>query len=209
MILFSFLATTIVIGVDVVLNQKLILVEQIITKPMDIIAKIDNTYISIYALIFIIFSSLSTNLITNYVPTQNSIINLFPKNLDLKTVGMLILFLGIIAGGLWPSLLSQLDLIKFIDSLAAFFGPIFAIIICDYYILKKRRVNHKDLFFIRPENEYIYSNGFNYRALYAIIIGFMFSFSAIWNLNFIDFKTYSWIIGFVVSYIIYYLLNQN
>ena len=56
MIIFSFLATTIVIGVDVLLNQKLIVVDQIITKPMDIIGKIDNVYLTVYALIFIIFS---------------------------------------------------------------------------------------------------------------------------------------------------------
>ena len=207
MIIFSFLATTIVIGVDVVLNQKLIVVDQIITKPMDIIGKIDNVYLSVYALIFIIFSSLSTNLITNYVPTQNSIINFLPKNLNLKSTGMLILFFGIITGGLWPSLLSQIEVIRLIDSLAAFFGPIFGIIIADYYIVKKEKINHKDLFYIRPENEYIYSGGWNYKAVYAVFIGFIFSFSIIWNIKFADFKTFSWIIGFVVSYIMYYLLN--
>ena len=53
---------------------------------------------TVYALIFIIFSSLSTNLITNYVPTQNSIINFLPKNLDLKSAGILILIFGLITG---------------------------------------------------------------------------------------------------------------
>ena len=176
---------------------------------MDIIGKIDNVYLSVYALIFIIFSSLSTNLITNYVPTQNSIINFLPKNLNLKSTGMLILFFGIIAGGLWPSLLSQIEVIRLIDSLAAFFGPIFGIIIADYYIVKKEKINHKDLFYIRPENEYIYSGGWNYKAVYAVFIGFIFSFSIIWNITFADFKTFSWIIGFVVSYIMYYLLNNK
>ena len=55
MILFSFLATSIVVGVDVVLNQKLIVVDQILTKPMDIIGKLDNTGLTVFALIFIIF----------------------------------------------------------------------------------------------------------------------------------------------------------
>ena len=209
MIIFSFLATTIVIGVDVLLNQKLIVVDQIITKPMDIIGKIDNVYLTVYALIFIIFSSLSTNLITNYVPTQNSIINFLPKNLDLKSAGILILIFGLITGSLWPSILSQIEIIKLIDSLAAFFGPIFGVIIADYYLVKREKVNHKDLFFIRLENEYIYSGGWNYKAVYAVLIGFIFSFSIIWNTNFEDFKTYSWIIGFVVSYIMYYLLNEK
>ena len=209
MIIFSFLATTIVIGVDVLLNQKLIVVDQIMTRPMDIIGKIDNVYLTVYALIFIIFSSLSTNLITNYVPTQNSIINFLPKNLELKSAGILILIFGLITGSLWPSILSQIEIIKLIDSLAAFFGPIFGVIIADYYFVKKEKVNHKDLFFIRPENEYIYSGGWNYKAVYAVLIGFIFSFSIIWNVNFVDFKTFSWIIGFVVSYIMYYLLNEK
>ena len=209
MIIFSFLATTIVIGVDVLLNQKLIVVDQIMTKPMDIIGKIDNVYLTVYALIFIIFSSLSTNLITNYVPTQNSIINFLPKNLDLKSAGILILIFGLIIGSLWLSILSQIEIIKLIDSLAAFFGPIFGVIIADYYLVKRENVNHKDLFFIRLENEYIYSGGWNYKAVYAVLIGFIFSFSIIWNTNFEDFKTYSWIIGFVVSYIMYYLLNEK
>ena len=209
MIIFSFLATTIVIGVDVLLNQKLIVVDQIMTKPMDIIGKIDNVYLTVYALIFIIFSSLSTNLITNYVPTQNSIINFLPKNLDLKSAGILILIFGLITGSLWPSILSQIEIIKLIDSLAAFFGPIFGVIIADYYLVKREKVNHKDLFFIRLENEYIYSGGWNYKAVYAVLIGFIFSFSIIWNINFEDFKTFSWIIGFVVSYIMYYLLNEK
>ena len=209
MIIFSFLATTIVIGVDVLLNQKLIVVDQIMTRPMDIIGKIDNVYLTVYALIFIIFSSLSTNLITNYVPTQNSIINFLPKNLDLKSAGILILIFGLITGSLWPSILSQIEIIKLIDSLAAFFGPIFGVIIADYYFVKKEKVNHKDLFFIRPENEYIYRDGWNYKAVYAVLIGFIFSFSIIWNINFEDFKTFSWIIGFVVSYIMYYLLNEK
>ena len=209
MIIFSFLATTIVIGVDVLLNQKLIVVDQIMTRPMDIIGKIDNVYLTVYALIFIIFSSLSTNLITNYVPTQNSIINFLPKNLDLKSAGILILIFGLITGSLWPSILSQIEIIKLIDSLAAFFGPIFGVIIADYYLVKREKVNHKDLFFIRLENEYIYSGGWNYKAVYAVLIGFIFSFSIIWNINFEDFKTFSWIIGFVVSYIMYYLLNEK
>ena len=110
---------------------------------------------------------------------------------------------------MWPSILSQIEIIKLIDSLAAFFGPIFGVIIADYYLVKREKVNHKDLFFIRPENEYTYSDGWNYKAVYAGLIGFIFSFSIIWNINFEDFKTFSWIIGFVVSYILYYLLNEK
>ena len=209
MIIFSFLATTIVIGVDIILNQKLMSVEQIITKPMDIIGRIDNTFLTIIVLVFILFSSLSTNLISNYVPAQNTLINLMPKILDLKSFGMLIFLFGLFVAGLWPSILSQIGIISMLDSMTALFGPIFGIIIADYYLIKGENVNHKDLFYMREDNIYYYSNGWNYKAIYALIIGFIFSFSILWNYNLQDIKTFSWIIGSLVSFVIYYLLNNE
>ena len=209
MIIFSLLSTTIVIGVDIILNQKLIGVEQVITKPMDIIGKIDNTFLTIIVLIFVLFSSLSSNLISNYIPTQNALINLMPSKLDLKSFGMFIFLLGLIIAGLWPSILSLVGAASFINSLSAFFGPIFGIVIADYYFIKKEKIDHKDLFFDRENNIYFYSNGWNYKSLYSLIIGFIFSFSILWNYSFQDIKTFSWIIGSLVSFLIYYLLNNK
>ena len=209
MVIFSLLSTTIVIGVDIILNQKLIGVEQIITKPMDIIGKIDNTFLTVIVLIFVLFSSLSTNLISNYIPTQNALINLMPSKLDLKSFGMFIFLLGLIVAGLWPSILSLVGTVSFINSLSAFFGPIFGIVIADYYFIKKEKIDHKDLFFDRENNIYFYSHGWNYKSLYSLIIGFIFSFSILWNYSFQDIKTFSWIFGSLVSFLIYYLLNNK
>ena len=50
--------------------------ERILTNPTDIIGKIGNIQITVIVLFFIIFSSASTNLIANYIPTQNSLLNL-------------------------------------------------------------------------------------------------------------------------------------
>ena len=209
MIIFSALSAIIVIGVDIILNQKLIGVSQLITKPMDIIGTIDNTFLTIIVLIFILFSSLSTNLISNYIPTQNTLINLMPSKLELKNYGMLIFLLGLVVAGLWPSILSLIGTVSLINSLSAFFGPIFGVIIADYYFVKKETINHKDLFYMRENNLYYYSNGWNYKSLYALLIGFVFSFSIIWNYSFQNFVTFSWLIGSFVSFIIYYLLNNK
>ena len=209
MIVFSLLSITIVVGVDIILNQKLIGAEQLITKPMDIIGKIDNTFLTIIVLIFILFSSLSTNLISNYIPTQNTLINLMPSKLDLKSFGMFVFLLGLIVAGLWPSILSLVGAASLINSLSAFFGPIFGVIIADYYFVKREEINHKDLFFDRENNIYFYSNGWNYKALYSLIIGFIFSFSILWNYSFQDIKTFSWLIGSLISFLIYYLLNNK
>ena len=76
-------------------------------------------------------------------------------------------------------------------------------------LVKKEKVNHKDLFYMRENNIYFYSNGWNYKAIYALLIGFIFSFSILWNYSLQDIKTFSWIIGSLVSFVIYYLLNNE
>ena len=76
-------------------------------------------------------------------------------------------------------------------------------------LVKKENVNHKDLFYMREDNIYFYSNGWNYKAIYSLLIGFIFSFSILWNYNLQDIKTFSWIIGFLVSFVLYYLLSDE
>ena len=62
---------------------------------------------------------------------------------------------------------------------------------------------------MRENNIYFYSNGWNYKAIYALLIGFIFSFSILWNYSLQDIKTFSWIIGSLVSFVIYYLLSDE
>ena len=78
LIIFSFFAVFIVIGSDIFLNKNLELMERILTNPTDIIGKIDNSQLTVIVLFFIVFASASTNLIANYVPAQNSLLNFFP-----------------------------------------------------------------------------------------------------------------------------------
>ena len=80
------------LGSDVILNNNLENMERILTNPTDIIAKFDNILITIIVLFFILFASASTNLIANYIPTQNSLLNFVPSKLNLKNVGIIIEF---------------------------------------------------------------------------------------------------------------------
>ena len=155
--------------------------ERILTNPTDIIGKIDNTELTIIVLFFIIFSSVSTNLIANYVPTQNILLNMMPKKLNLKTSAVLIAFLGCIIGIFWLPLLSQIGILAFIDTFGAFFGPLFGIIVVDYYLIKKTNLENKEFFSLETDGLYFYSNGWHIKAIYSLVLGFIFAASTIWN----------------------------
>ena len=148
-------------------------------------------------------------MIANYVPSQNALINFLPNSMSLNKASYVIIFLGLLVAGFWLSIFSKPNIIIFFDNLMAFFGPIFGVVVADYYFVKKQKINHKELFYPKENSEYDYSSGWNYKAMYSLIIGFIFSVSTLWNVNLISLQSYGWIIGAFVSYIIYYLLSKK
>ena len=206
LILFSMISLFIVIGADIILNNGLTKSEKLLTNPTDIIGKFNNIYLTVTALLFILVASLSTNLIANYIPTQNALLNFLPKQLNLKSSGFIIIFIGFFIGLFWLPVLSQIGILSFLDTVGAFFGPMFGLMIADYYTIKKKNIINKDIFSSKPDSAYIYSNGWHYKAIYSVIIGFIFSASTIWNVDLRFLQSYSWIIGAFITYITYYLL---
>ncbi len=209
LIIFSFASVFIVLGADIVMAKQFIEVEQLLTNPTDIIGKIDNNFLTVIAVLFILVASASTNLIANFVPTQNSLLNFFPKSLDKTSSGLLIVIFGLIFGALWLPILSQSGALSIIDTVGSFFGPIAGVIIADYYLIKNKEYVSKDMFSNLKSSAYFYSNGWQIKGLYSIIIGFIFSASTIWNIDLRFLQSFAWLIGAFTSYIIYYLLASD
>ena len=209
LILFSLLSVLITLGADTILNKNLTEAGKLLTNPTDIIGKFNNTYLTIVALFFILVASMSTNLIANYIPSQNTLLNFLPNKLTLKSSGFIIFFISLFIAVFWLPLLSQIGILSFVDTIGAFFGPIFGLMICDYYLVKKRIIVNKDIFSSKPESSYMYSNGWHIKAVYSVLIGFIFSASTIWNIYLRFLQAYSWIIGAFITYISYYLLASR
>ena len=145
----------------------------------------------------------------NFIPSQYSLINFLPNNLNLKSSSYTIGILGSVIGLFWLTYLSQIGILSFIDTLGSFFGPIFGIMIIDYYLIKKQDLSNKDIFLMESSSIYYYSGGWHLKGVYSLILGFIFSASTIWNINLMIFQSYSWIIGAFVSGLVYYLLARK
>ena len=209
LIIFSFLAVFIVTGVEGLFNRNSAELEKILTNPMDIVGKLDNLLITNLVLIFVIIASLSTNLIANFIPSQYSLINFLPSMLSVKSSGSVIGILGFLISIFWLALLSQIGILSIIDTLGAFFGPIFGIMIIDFYFIKKGSLINKDIHSFEQNSAYFYSGGWHIKGVYSLIIGFIFSASTIWNYNLMFLQSYSWIIGAFVAAFTYFLLARK
>ena len=209
LLLFSFLSVFIVLGADIILVKNLIQVDKLLTNPTDIIGKFDNTFLTTIALIFILFATASTNLIANYIPSQNTLLNFLPNNLSLKSSGILIIFISFFVSLFWLPVLSQIGILSMIDTIGSFFGPMFGVIIADFYLIRDKKIINKDIFSSLSTSTYYYSNGWQIKGVYSILIGFIFSSATIWNVNLNFLQSFSWIIGAFISWLTYYLLASK
>ncbi len=209
LIIFSFFSMFIVIGSDAFLGQKFSNLDRIFTSPTDIIGKFDNIQITIVVLLFIIVASASTNLVANYIPSQYSLINLLPSKLNLKSASYIISFFGLIIAIFWLTILSQIGILSFIDTFGCFFGPLSGVLVADYYLIKKENLSNKDIYSVDINSAYYYSGGWHIKAIYSVILGFIFSASTIWNENLMFLQSYAWITGAFISWITYYLLAKK
>ena len=209
LIIFSFLTVFIVAGVEGILSKNNTELEKILTNPMDIIGKLDNLLITNLVLIFVIIASLSTNLIANFIPSQYSLINFLPSTLTVKSSSVLIGILGFVISIFWLAFLSQIGILSIIDTLGAFFGPLFGIMIVDFYFIKKGSLINKDIYSLETNGAYFYSGGWHIKGVYSLILGFIFSASTIWNFNLMFLQSYSWIIGAFIASLSYFLLARK
>ncbi len=209
LIIFSFFSLFIVVGFDAFLKQDVENLNRILTNPTDIIGTLDNLLIINLALIFIIIASGSTNLITNFIPSQYTLINFIPSKLNLKNSSIIIIIFSFFVSIFWLTYLSQIGILSFIDTFGAFFGPLFGIMISDYYLIKKGTLNHKDIYSLENSGAYFYTGGWHIKGVYSLILGFIFAASTIWNSNLMFLHSYSWIIGSIISSLTYYLLAKK
>tara|TARA_B100001173_G_scaffold302126_1_gene303464 strand:+ start:2095 stop:3552 length:1458 start_codon:yes stop_codon:yes gene_type:complete len=209
LIIFSFFALFIVVGVDSFLKQDPENLSKILTNPTDIIGKMNNLLITNIVLVFIIVASLSTNLIANFIPSQYSLINFVPFSLSLRSSSYIIAIIGFVIGMFWLTYLSQIGILSFIDTFGAFFGPLFGIMVSDFYFIKKGTLINKDIYSLETNGAYYYYGGWHIKGVYSLVLGFIFSASTIWNSNLMFLQSYAWVIGAFVSAFVYYLLARE
>ncbi|MGC7873467.1 NCS1 family transporter [Desulfosporosinus sp. SYSU MS00001] len=154
---------------------------------------VDNPYITVFVSAFIVLGAVATNMVANIV-TPTYVIQLFTK-LKYKVAVFITGLLGLCA---FPWVLVQDSSAKGLDMFiliySAFLGPIVAILLIEYYILRKQRVEVSELY-----NQAGVFAGYNAAAILAMLIGAGAAFLKV---------DLAWIIGLVVAGIAYYLLMK-
>ena len=203
MMLYSFVG--IFVTCAAVINFKDVLIaDDAPWDPVSLIAKFKSPVVVIVAQIFMLIATLSTNIAANVIAPANAFSNLFPKKISFRMGGLITGIIGIVIAPWW--LLNEIS--GFLIFVSGLLGPVLGILITDYYLIRKKRIELAELY--KVEGLYSYKKtGFNKAAIIALFIGVFLALIGYWLpvLNFL--YSLSWFTGFIISSIIYYVMMKN
>jgi NCS1 family nucleobase:cation symporter-1 len=86
-------------------------------------------------------------------------------------------------------------------------GPVAGIMIVDYYLIRKGKLNVHDLY-VRG-GEYEYSGGFNWKAIGVFVVAAGVTLIGKWVPAVKWLADYSWFIGFAIAFVLYWALMRG
>jgi len=189
-----------------------------IPNPVDLMSRFDSVPIILFATAVIFAAQLTTNMAANVVSPSNDFSNLNPRLISYVTGGLITAVIGIL---MMPwKLMSSMGayIFTWLIGYSGLMGAIAGILICDYWVLRKQRLNLEGLF--DPRGPYSYGSGYNWRAVLTLVVaiapvvpGFLRAASTpggqVANPNFFDhLYTYAWFVTFALGFSIYYVLTK-
>jgi len=153
-----------------------------------------SKFLTVVTLFFIAFAQVTTNVLNNIVPPAYVLMESFKMKWSHATI-----LVGALSCAVMPWKLVTADsaagLSLFTQIYSAFLGPIFAVMIVDYFFLRKEKL---DLNLMYDKNGPF--KGFNWAAIIAIIVGSGCSLILV---------QLSWYISLIPTALVYYLLMKN
>jgi NCS1 family nucleobase:cation symporter-1 len=197
LVLFSLVAGVTTIAAYHVYNEVLL-------HPDQISAKFDSWFLALLAAVTFAVATLGINVVANFVSPAFDFSNVFPRHIDFKKGGYIAALIALV---LYPFAPWEGSAASFVGLIGATMGPIFGIMMVDYYLIAKGRVNVPALY--QEDGEYRYQNGWNVSALVAAGIGALFS-SILPNFTSILpawWAVYGWFFGVAIAGAVYYGLR--
>lgn len=206
------------IGVAVT-SATLLIYGEPIPDPVKLMGRFDSILVILFATAVIFAAQLTTNMAANVVSPSNDFSNLNPKLISYVTGGMITALIGVLMMP-WKLMGSMgAYIFTWLIGYSGLMGAIAGILICDYWVLRRQRLDLAGLF--NPRGRYSYGSGFNWRAIVALLLaiapvvpGFLRAATTpggqVTNPNFFDtLYTYAWFVTFAIGFVLYYILMSN
>jgi len=199
MTLFSF------VGIAVT-SMTVAIYGEAVWDPVQLAGRMGSPIAVALALAGVAMATLTTNVAANIVSPANAFCNAWPRGISFRTGGIITGVLGI-AMMPWKLLENADRYIGWLIAYSGFLGPIAGILICDYFVVRKKIILLEDLY--KRGKFYEFTGGVNWRGIGALAAGCGVAFIGLFFPPLRWLYDFAWFAGFAVGFGTYYALMRT
>ena len=175
-----------------------------IWDPIKLVAEFKAPLVVAISMFTAVIATLAVNIAANVVSPANDFANAFPRLIRFSTGGLITGILGILMQP-WRLLADPSGYIfSWLIGYSGGLGSIAGVLIADYWLVRKTRLNLEDLYLAR--GAYRYQGGWNWRAVVATLVGCGLAWGGLIIPVLKPLYNYAWFVGFFGAGIVYRIL---
>lgn len=204
MALFAFIGAAVTNATPVIFGER-------ISDPVLLLSRIGGPLLVVISMIGLSVATLTTNIAANVVSPANAFSNVAPSRVDFRRGAVITALIGI---AMFPWRLyndAAAYIFTWLIGYGALLGPVAGVLIADYFIVRRRRLD-VDSLFVRG-GDYEYSGGVNWIAIVAVVLGVLPNLPGflgalgvlqppVWAVVVYD---WAWFVGFAIAAAVYLL----
>ncbi len=191
----------------IITSATTVLFGRVIWKPELLIGELRHPLAVGMAALTLCIATLAVNIAANVVSPANDFANAWPRYISFRRGAFITGVLGIL---FMPWKLTEdahAYLQGWLVGYSGGLGPIAAVMIVDYFIIRHRRLRLLDLYL--PDGAYRYTRGLNMRAVAATAVGCALAWGGLVIPALRPLFDYAWFVGFLGAGTIYYVLMRR
>ena len=135
-----------------------------------VIADFDSRAAKFFTAFSFMLATIGNQIAAGTYPFSNDISGIWPKYINIFRATLFISLFCVISTP-WNIIKNAAGLLAFLSGYSCLMGPLAGTMVCDYYIIKKQKLNIHELY--RDHGIYWYDYGINWRAFAAFVGGFV------------------------------------
>jgi NCS1 family nucleobase:cation symporter-1 len=174
-------------------------------NPADIFARLSAPALLLVGALLLIVAAIGVNIVANFVSPAFDLSNVWPSRISFRTGGLITALIAL-ASLPWKMYSTPVVVNYFLGALGAMIGPLFGIMIVDYFLVRRGSVVIADLYNPAPGSRYYYWRGINPNALAAFVpasaLAILVAMLPAWSAA----APFAWYVGTGAAALLYYAI---
>lgn len=143
---------------------------ELIVDPNELVARIPNSTAMAIGVLTVLIATVGINIVANFVSPAFDFSNVRPQRISWLGGGMIAAAASVCVAP-WKLVANPAAIHNTLETLGAFLGALYGVLVVDYYLVRRGRIVPQDLYSMSEDGSYWYKRGFNPAAIAAAAVG--------------------------------------